>query len=29
MKVFFNVDNRELLEKIEVGDKVKFEFIKT
>ena len=29
MKMFFDVDDRELLDEIEVGDKVDFEFIKT
>jgi len=29
MKMFFDVDDRELLDEIEVGDKVEFEFIKT
>lgn len=29
IKVFFYMDNRELLDEIEVGDKVKIEFIKT
>lgn len=29
MKMFFDVDDRELLDEIEVGDKVNFEFIKT
>ncbi len=29
MKMFFDVDDRELLNEIEVGDKVNFEFIKT
>lgn len=29
MKMFFDVEERELLEDVEVGDKVDFEFIKT
>ncbi len=29
MKMFFDVDDRELLDEIEIGDKVDFEFIKT
>jgi len=29
MKMFFDVDDRELLDEIEIGDKVEFEFIKT
>jgi len=29
MKMFFDVDDRELLDEIEIGDKVNFEFIKT
>jgi len=29
MKMLFNVEERELLEEVEVGDKVEFEFIKT
>jgi len=29
MKMFFDADDRELLDEIEIGDKVDFEFIKT
>lgn len=29
MKMFFEMDDREMLDEVEVGDKVNFEFIKT
>ncbi len=29
MKMFFDVEDRELLEEVEVGDQVEFEFVKT